>query len=278
MGDPGSVTTVLEVDLAGTPTAVTVMGDGPPVLLVPGGGARCPGYFPGLDALVGEASLILHERPGAEEGSPALSLADQARMLRRVVDAVGRGPAIVVGHSLGGPVTAQLVVDHPEVVAAVLLLDPTPFTEDRITRRLSPSMRLISAWERTPGLRRLLARLLIRTATKRLADPITPEVRVAIDQIVDPEMARRASRRLRGFDADARALTERLEADPVSVPGVIATADRKATSALRKAHQRIGALLGTDVEVWEGTDHTMHFEDPERVVATLRRLLAVAPL
>lgn len=242
---------------------------------MPGGGAHCAGYFPLLQTELGhEASFIVHERPGAEAGSPALSLAEQAVGLRDVIEAAGDGPALVVAHSLGGPVTVQLAADHPEVVAGVLLLDPTMFNGGRIIGILTPVTRMLALFERAPGINRWMWTRMRRTAARKIEGGPSPEVQAAIDVIVHPEQGRRTARRLRGFARDAHALTARLQADPIVVRGVIATAERPEKAPMRRAHRQMSELIGAELEVWEGTDHTMHLEQPARVVATIRRLLA----
>jgi pimeloyl-ACP methyl ester carboxylesterase len=65
------------------------------------------------------------DRPGFGESGPddaVVSLPEQARALAAVVRAEGGNPAILVGHSLGGPIVAQLAVDKPELVAALVVL------------------------------------------------------------------------------------------------------------------------------------------------------------
>lgn len=68
---------------------------------------------------------IAVDRPGFGESGPddaVVSLPEQARALAAVIRAQGATPAIVVGHSLGGPVVAQLATDAPDLVAALVVL------------------------------------------------------------------------------------------------------------------------------------------------------------
>ena len=71
------------------------------------------------------------DRPGFGKSGPdgaVVSLPDQAKALAAIIRANGNKPAALVGHSLGGPIIAQLAVDTPELVAALVIvagsLDP----------------------------------------------------------------------------------------------------------------------------------------------------------
>lgn len=71
------------------------------------------------------------DRPGFGESGPddtVVSLAEQAEAIAAVIKAGGGKPAVLIGHSLGGPIIAQAAVDHPDLVAALVIvagsLDP----------------------------------------------------------------------------------------------------------------------------------------------------------
>jgi len=68
------------------------------------------------------------DRPGhghSERPDKAETLAVQAEQAAGVLRALAPGePAIVVGHSFGGAVSLRLALDHPELVAGLVLLAP----------------------------------------------------------------------------------------------------------------------------------------------------------
>jgi pimeloyl-ACP methyl ester carboxylesterase len=71
------------------------------------------------------------DRPGFGKSGPGdavVSLAEQAKALAAIIRAKGNKPAALVGHSLGGPIIAQLAVDTPELAASLIIvagsLDP----------------------------------------------------------------------------------------------------------------------------------------------------------
>jgi pimeloyl-ACP methyl ester carboxylesterase len=71
------------------------------------------------------------DRPGFGQSGPddaVVSLADQAKAVAAVIRAMGGKSAALVGHSLGGPIIAQVAADTPDLVAALVIvagsLDP----------------------------------------------------------------------------------------------------------------------------------------------------------
>ena len=68
--------------------------------------------------------VVALDRPGfGHSGPPGAmpSLADQAAAVRALLPADGR-PVVLLGHSLGGPVVAQVAADVPDRIKAVVLL------------------------------------------------------------------------------------------------------------------------------------------------------------
>jgi pimeloyl-ACP methyl ester carboxylesterase len=98
---------------------------GPAMILVHGGGAHTGWWEP----LVGHlapgrrlASLDLsgHGDSGRRERYPMSAWADE---VGAVIEAAFGGPAVVVGHSMGGRVAPMAAYRHPELVEAVVIVD-----------------------------------------------------------------------------------------------------------------------------------------------------------
>jgi pimeloyl-ACP methyl ester carboxylesterase len=97
---------------------------GPLLVLVHGTPGSASGWAdyvldppPGLD-------VIALDRPGFGDSGPpgaVTSLRAQADAVLALLPTDGR-PVVLLGHSLGGPVVAQLAADHPERVDALVLL------------------------------------------------------------------------------------------------------------------------------------------------------------
>lgn len=79
------------------------------------------------------ATLIAVDRPGfgaSDPGRVAPLMADQARLLAPLLEGPG-APTVIVGHSLGGPIGAELAMRYPQLVRGAVLVAPSidPNTE-----------------------------------------------------------------------------------------------------------------------------------------------------
>ena len=112
------------VEVGGVPLWLSDTGSGEPLLLVHGWGGDGRAWsglsFPRHRAVT--VDLRGHGR------SPVLRHgyrpADYVRDLAATVDRLDLGPVVAVGHSMGGQIVAQLALEHPESVAAVVVVDP----------------------------------------------------------------------------------------------------------------------------------------------------------
>lgn len=94
------------------------------------------------------ALLLALDRPGfgaSSRGRAEPSLERQADAVARVLAAEGAARAVVVGHSLGGPVAARLAVDAPGRVAGLVLFAPSidPALERRRWYNVAGSLRVV---------------------------------------------------------------------------------------------------------------------------------------
>ncbi|MCE3007667.1 MAG: alpha/beta hydrolase [Bacteroidetes bacterium] len=90
----------------------------------PGSGTDFAPYLAD-SSLFARARLATLDRPGfgLSAGSGALGLAEQSRRLGPLVAYLrARGPLILAGHSLGGPLAVRLAMDYPQQVDGLVLL------------------------------------------------------------------------------------------------------------------------------------------------------------
>jgi (E)-2-((N-methylformamido)methylene)succinate hydrolase len=108
----------------GLTVGAVVAGAGAPVLLIHGVGLRAEAWGPQVAALSGRHLVIAVDLPGHGE-SDALpgvpDLQDYVAWAARVVE--GIGPVSLVGHSMGALIAAGLVVERPDLVRRVALLN-----------------------------------------------------------------------------------------------------------------------------------------------------------
>lgn len=99
----------------------------PAVLLVHGWGGDGREWSAHADALSARFRVIVPDLRGhgrsqvPESGNTPVEMAHDLAVL---VDVLGTGPVIAVGHSMGGQVVNLLAVRHPEAVRSVVALDP----------------------------------------------------------------------------------------------------------------------------------------------------------
>jgi pimeloyl-ACP methyl ester carboxylesterase len=149
----------LDVDLS-----VLVAGDpqGLRVVLVHGTPGAAQGWTDYLLEPPPGLEIVAIDRPGfgrsGPEG-PVTSLAAQAAAVAALLPADGRR-VVLLGHSLGGPIVARVAAEHPERVAALVLLAASV---DPALEEIHP-MQPLGAWG---PVRRLLPRA-IRNANSEL--------------------------------------------------------------------------------------------------------------
>lgn len=269
--------TVEQVEVGGLTVAVRREGGGAPLVLVQGGASTTQGYWMSLpQELAAHATVVTLDRPGTGT-SPvptSLRLPEQATHLATVLDAVCDGPAWLVGHSLGGPVSLQLAVDRPDLVAGLVLLDPTPPNDLGALRGLGLMFGPIAFAEtsRFPGVRRLhgrlvsvLSRALAKQRTKQ-GLTISPDFEAFVETAFSHQQATQVLRLLQHFDEDGPALTERLRTERPRLRGAIVSAHRKAGHRVTRAHQELGELTGLEHLEWSDSSHGVHLDQPERTL------------
>ena len=95
-------------------------------------------------ALLNKALLVTADRPGfghSNFGIAETSLEKQAAALKPILERhKNNRPVILVGHSLGGPVIAQLAMDYPELVDGLVL----------VAASIDPALEPDELWFRAP--------------------------------------------------------------------------------------------------------------------------------
>lgn len=113
------------VTAAGVSLAYTDTGSGPATVVVHGMGAE-----PSVAGLSGR--VIAYDRRGygeseAPEPYTRTTVSEQAEDLAAVVEHLGAAPATLVGHDLGALVVLDVVLRHPDVAGAAVLVDPPAY-------------------------------------------------------------------------------------------------------------------------------------------------------
>lgn len=104
-------------------------GSGPPLLLIHGLAGQMRNFArPLVDDLARDHRVVLIDRPGSGYSTRApgasASLAAQAETVARFIEKLGLDRPVLVGHSLGGALSLQVALNHPEAVGGLALICP----------------------------------------------------------------------------------------------------------------------------------------------------------
>ncbi len=116
------------VDVEGVRTRYWLAGEsGLPVVLIHGLGAAAEIWQFNIDALASRHRVYVPDLPGyGRTGEPErmnYSPEGYSRFLMGFMNSLGMGRAALVGHSLGGGVALRAVLDHPELVERLILVN-----------------------------------------------------------------------------------------------------------------------------------------------------------
>src|SRR3954453_16688698 len=125
-------------------------GSGDPILLIHGSGANTRIWGSSSEELAAANRVIAYDRRGFGRSAtpPAKSMRDHVTDAAGLLRRLEAGPATVVGWSAGGVFAAGLAVEHPTMVAALVLEEP------RIRLPLNPTASLLRSGVSVPFARR----------------------------------------------------------------------------------------------------------------------------
>lgn len=259
--------------------AYRMCGSGPALLLVHGIGDSSDGWVSLMGELSRDHTVLAPDLLG--HGASAkpradYSVAAYANGMRDLLDALELERATVVGHSLGGGVAAQLAYQYPERCERLVLV-----SSGGVGPEVNPALRLASLplaelalWPLALPPTRAAAGLLVQ-ALAALGHDLgrdAAQVRRVLDGL--PEAAARGafSRTLRSVvDWRGQVVTMRDRAYLCAdVPVLLVWGDRDAVIPVEHARLAQQAMPAAQLEVFEGTGHFPHHDEPERFLEVLR--------
>jgi pimeloyl-ACP methyl ester carboxylesterase len=200
------------VDIKGIRTRWRQAGDGPPVLVLHGWGAKIEAVDPIIRGLASQLTVTAVDLPGfGETALPPVpwGVAQYADWTRELMDELGLERPSIVGHSNGGRIAIHLASHHPERVDRLILVDSAgirPRRGLRYYRRvaLAKTAKHAARFLGPPG-RALRKRVLARTASSDYANagPLRPTFVKLVNEDLTPLLGQiRASTLLIWGDLD----------------------------------------------------------------------------
>jgi 3-oxoadipate enol-lactonase len=147
---PGARLTATTSD--GVNLAVFVAGDGDPLLLIPGLGARSSVFDPIIADLARDHRVITFDPRGLGEsgGGGDVTLPNMALDAVAVLDAAGVSAAAVFGASMGGLIAQHVATDHPDRLDHLILAATAPGGDHGVDPRPEDQAALLGRGARTP--------------------------------------------------------------------------------------------------------------------------------
>ena len=240
----------------------------PPLVFLHGIGGAARSWRGQLDAFSGRYRTIAWDMPGygGSAALPAVSIASLADALQDFLQQVGATKPVIVGHSIGGMIVQQWLVNNPHIASAVVLAQTSPafgkadgdWQKTFIDARLGPLDRGETM--------RSLAPSLVKDLVGDDADPAGLELARDCMAAVPPATYRATMLALMGFDLRA-ALKD------IAVPTLVLSGSRD-NNAPAPMMAKMASYIpsATYVEI-EGVGHLVNLERPKAFNATLDRFL-----
>lgn len=136
--------------------AVRIAGQGPLAACLPGLGRPSSDLDRFAALLIDAGFRVALPQPRGIEGSSGplegITLHDLAADVAAVIEAIGAGPALLVGHAFGNRVARMLAADRPELVRLVVLLGASGKVQP--SPDIAEAIRLAQAPDTLPDVRR----------------------------------------------------------------------------------------------------------------------------
>ena len=259
-------------------SARSVPGVGAPVVLVHGipGTSRC------WDDVAARLAAAAHpvvvpdllgfgasSRPDAPE---ALHAEAQSRALGSLLDALGTGAAVLVGHDFGCPVAVTLAHREPDRVAGLVLLAGNTFPDTPVPFPLSlVSAPVIGALAPRVLFSRPSLRLMVRRGCGAGSRPADPD-RYLGDRSHDVSVRTIFTSSLRRLFELYRPVQEALGS--IGVPCLVGWGDADPFFPVAQGRRTAEAIPGAELRVYEGAGHFLPEEAPADVAADVARVAA----
>ncbi|HEX4729971.1 MAG TPA: alpha/beta fold hydrolase [Solirubrobacterales bacterium] len=191
------------------------------------------------------------------------AMSEHARDVAAEIARRGAGPAIVVGHSMGGMVAQQLAVDSPQLVRALVLIDTLPGAGEEYREMNAPLGEAFLEQGAGPVAEGLQATMYHPDSLER-RPPFIEDVQRVFAR-TDPRKLWAAIQAINGYEVRARLAA--LDKPTLVICG-------EADLMLPDAEWTAAEVPGARLVVVEGAGHMAPVEAPGAVLAEMQTFLA----
>jgi 3-oxoadipate enol-lactonase len=252
------------VTVDGARMAYTLLGDGPPVVVLHGWACNRHFWQSQVEALSADHLVLAPDFRGhGESDVPAggYTLERLAEDVHEIMSAMNMAPAAVVGHSMGGMVAQKLALGHPQDLSALVLV---------ATAAADPDGRLISG--------RIAAETLetgYHAAFQRYFPGWFPsDGDRALTEWVRSQMLRTPERVALALVEDYKNFDFRDDLPGVRVPTLVVSASSDASTVPARSEEIARLIPGARLAVIERAGHFVQLERPVEVTAALQEFLS----
>lgn len=256
-------------------------GSGPTIVLLHGNGTMVQDWLASgvFDALAGSHRVIAFDRPGFGHSerprSRVWTPAAQARLIAAALEAMGVGEAVIVGHSFGTMVAAEMGLNHREAAASLVLIGGYYYPSARVDAALA-------APQAIPGIGDAICHIVspfLGAAMRRGMEaqifgpapvPAAWEENFPFEMTLRPSQMRAAAAEAALIVPAAASLAPRLAGLTLPVTLVAGDGD-KVVSTSEQSGRLAGVLAQSELLVVAGAGHMVHHTASAAVTSAIRK-------
>lgn len=203
-------------------------------------------------------SLDLRGHGDSDKPQGKYPIAAYAEDIAYVVDQLGLGQPVAVGHSMGGITVLQLAATHPDRVSAIVMVDPAPFVfPPELRTAIEAMIAAIEAGNQEPRRQFVEKNLFLPTSDRKLVEDV-----LAVMMAAPSHVAADAMRGILAFEGPA-----------VAARCKVPVLHLAATARLNPPHL-MSQWLPTVVHGWTvGAGHFNQLEVPDQVNSMIEGFL-----
>ena len=243
--------------------------DGSPVILLHGvtdSWRSFEGLVPLLPSTLRTFSLSQRGHGGSSRPASGYRIQELAADVHAFMAALQLPAATVVGHSMGSVVAQRLAIDHPERVAALVLMGAFASFQ-------SPELRSFVTTSVRPLRDPIGAAFAREWQLSTLARPMDPAHldRIVVETLKVPAFVWHAT--FEGFLATPDWTNELAS---VRVPTLLLRGERDSYAEAEDQKQLLEAIAGSTLITYAGAGHAFHWEDPGRTARDMATFMGRA--